>query len=164
MDVNVDIGNTQVRCWGVNILYHCNGFCIMLRDLIVYENCFIAGLFCMHLVKAFTQLQSRKLPNRCLLKHYTRDAKSFVEWDKNDVVKGRQGGNNEQMQFTKCVPIVMGIARAGSKTDYAYEETLQRANTLRVLIETIPANMTIATNTPDEGTELLEQMRTHLLS
>jgi hypothetical protein len=56
------------------------------------------------------------------------------------------------------------VGNAACESDYAYEETLQRANILRVLIETIPAKVTIATDTPDEGTKLQEQMRTHLLS
>jgi hypothetical protein len=38
----------------------------------------------------------------------------------------------------------MGIARAGSKSDYAYEEALNRATELQALIETIPANVTKA--------------------
>jgi hypothetical protein len=45
IDVNVDIGNTMVCCQVVNVLYHCKGFCIMLRGLIVYEICFVAGPF-----------------------------------------------------------------------------------------------------------------------
>jgi hypothetical protein len=41
----------------------------------------------------------------------------------------------------------MGITRVGSKSEYAYEEALERSKTLRNLIETIPANVTTATNT-----------------
>jgi hypothetical protein len=38
--------------------------------------------------KVFTQLLIRKVPNKYILKCYTRDGRSFVEWDRNDVVKG----------------------------------------------------------------------------
>jgi hypothetical protein len=101
----------------------------------------------MHLVKVFTHLQVDKIPGKYILKWYTRGARYVVEWDRNDVVKGGVDGNNEQMRFAKLVPIVMGIARAGSKSEYAYEEALERSTTLRNLIETIPANMTKATDT-----------------
>jgi hypothetical protein len=40
-----------------------------------------------------------------------------------------------------------GIAKAGSKSEYAYEEALERSKTLRNFIETIPTNVTTATNT-----------------
>jgi hypothetical protein len=98
----------------------------------------------MHLVKAFTHLQIKKIPIKYILKRYTWNARSYVEWDKNDMVKGGLGANQEQMWFTKLVPVVMGIARAGSKSDYAYEEALNRATELQALIETIPANVTKA--------------------
>jgi hypothetical protein len=62
------------------------------------------------------------------------------------VVKGGRNGSNEQMRFAKLVPVVMGIARAGSKSKYAYEEALKRSKTLRNLIETIPANVATTTN------------------
>jgi hypothetical protein len=101
----------------------------------------------MHLVKPFTQLQITKILREYILKWYTRDARSFVEWDRNDMVrndmvKGGVDRNDERMRFAKLVPAVMGIARAGSKSEYAYEEALQRAKELRVLIETIPPNIT----------------------
>jgi hypothetical protein len=85
----------------------------------------------MHHVKTFTQLHARKIPSAYKLKRYTRDARSFVEWDRNDRSKGRQDGNREHMRVTKHVPVVMGIARAGTKSDYASD-----------LIDSIPANVT----------------------
>jgi hypothetical protein len=108
----------------------------------------------MHLVKAFTQLHIKKIPNVYILKRYTRDARSFVEWDRNDVVKGGQDGNREEMQFAKLVPVAMGITRAGTKSDYACEEAYERATALRALIETIPANVTTTAAAPDEGTDV----------
>jgi hypothetical protein len=104
----------------------------------------------MHLVKPFTQLQITKIPREYILKWYTRDARSFVEWDRNDMVKGGVDRNDERMRFAKLVPAVMGIARAGSKSEYAYEEALQRAKELRVLIETIPPNITTTTTITNE--------------
>jgi hypothetical protein len=47
------------------------------------------------------------------------------------VVKSGQDGDNEQMRFLKLVPVVMGIARAGNKSNYVYEETLRQAKPVR---------------------------------
>jgi hypothetical protein len=88
----------------------------------------------------------KKIPSKYILKRYTRGARSVVEWDRNDMVKGGHDGSNEHMRFAKLVPVVMGIARAGSKSEYEYEEALERSKTLRNLIETIPANVTTTTD------------------
>jgi hypothetical protein len=56
--------------------------------------------------------------------------------------KGDQDGNIEDMRFTKLVPVVMGIASVGTKSDYACEEAYEKAMDLRALIESIPANVT----------------------
>jgi hypothetical protein len=50
----------------------------------------------MHLVKAFTQLQIKKIPSKYILKCYSRDASSIVGWDKNDMVRGGQDGSEEE--------------------------------------------------------------------
>jgi hypothetical protein len=49
----------------------------------------------MHLLTAFTQLQIKKILSKYILKCYTRDARSYVEWDRNDVVQGGSNGNDE---------------------------------------------------------------------
>lgn len=42
------------------------------------------------------------------------------------MVKSGQDGDNGQMRLSKLVPVVMGIARAGNKSNYVYEETFER--------------------------------------
>jgi hypothetical protein len=71
----------------------------------------------MHLVKAFTQLQIKKILSKYILKRYSRDAWSIDGWDRNDIVRGGRDGSEEETRFTKLVPLMMGIARAGSKSD-----------------------------------------------
>jgi hypothetical protein len=106
----------------------------------------------MHLVKAFTQLHVMKIPNVYILKRYTRDARSFVEWDQNDMLKDGQDGNREEMRFAKLVPVVMGITRVDTKSDYACEVAYEKSTALRALIETIPANVTRSVPTGNERT------------
>jgi hypothetical protein len=95
----------------------------------------------MHLVKAFTQLQIKKILSKYILKHYSRDAQSIVGWDRNDIVRGGRDGSEEETWFAKLVPLMMGIARAGSKSDYRCDETWTRGTSLKELIETIPTNV-----------------------
>jgi hypothetical protein len=52
----------------------------------------------------------------------------------------------------KLIPVVMGITRVGSKSPYAYEETLKQATALRELIETIPSNVRTTEAQPTEWT------------
>jgi hypothetical protein len=96
----------------------------------------------MHLVKAFTQLHVRKIPSAYILKRYTHDAGSFVEWDRNDMPKDGQDGNREDMRFAKLVPVVMGIARVGTKSDYACDEAYEKSTALRDHIDSILVNVT----------------------
>jgi hypothetical protein len=103
----------------------------------------------MQLVKAFTQL-----PNVYILKRYTRDVRSFIEWDQNDMQKDGQDVNRADMRFAKLVPIVIGIVRANTKSDYACEEAYERSTTLRALIETIPVSVSRSAPTGDEGTDV----------
>jgi hypothetical protein len=154
VNIGANVGSGSIQ---VGVLQH-----YICLDAIVLcissdaSNClllFVTGLFCMHLARAFTHLQVRKIPNKYTLKRYSRDARSFVEWDRNDIVKGGRDGNEEQMRFDKLIPIVMGIARAGSRSDYAYNETVKRATKLRCLIETIPANVTTESDVVDENND-----------
>jgi hypothetical protein len=108
----------------------------------------------MHLVKVFTQLHVRKIPNGYILKQYTHDARSFVEWDRNDMLKNGQDGNIEDMRFAKLVPVIMGIARAGTKSDYACEEAYEKSTTVRALIESISVNVTRSVPTGNEGADV----------
>jgi hypothetical protein len=87
---------------------------VMINCLI----CSTVGQYCMHLVKAFTHLQVEKIPSKYILKCYTRGVRFVVEWDRNDVVKGGHDESNEEMRFAKLVPVVMSIARVGSKSEY----------------------------------------------
>jgi hypothetical protein len=58
------------------------------------------------------------------------------------MVRGRSNGNQEQMcSVISLIPIVMGIARAGSKSPYAPKKTLKRVDALSELIDTIPSTV-----------------------
>jgi hypothetical protein len=43
------------------------------------------GLFCMHVIKPFTHLQVQSIPEKYILRRYTRNARSVVPWDRHNV-------------------------------------------------------------------------------
>ena len=49
----------------------------------------------MHILKVFTQLQLEEIPAKYILKRYTKDARSKVEWEKHDVVQVGPKGNTD---------------------------------------------------------------------
>jgi hypothetical protein len=108
----------------------------------------------MHLTKAFSQLHVRKIPNGYILKRYTHAARSFNEWDQNDMPKDGQDRNMEDMRFAKLVPVVMGVARAGTKSDYACEEAYEKSTALQALIESMSANVTWSVPTSNEAADV----------
>jgi hypothetical protein len=58
------------------------------------------------------------------------------------MVKGGRDDNQDQMRFAKLIHVVMGIARTGSRSDYAYQLALEKSNELKNLLETVPINAT----------------------
>jgi len=58
----------------------------MVIVLIICTKLIISGLFCAHLIKAFTYLQIENIPSEYIKKRYTRDPRMMVTWDRNDIV------------------------------------------------------------------------------
>jgi hypothetical protein len=116
-----------VSCEGLQHYISYTSLQLSLRILLI-EICLISGQFC--------------------------DARSFIEWDPNDMPKDRQDGNKEDKRFAKLVEAVMGIARVGTKSDYACEEAYEKSTALRALIERIPVNVTRSIPLGNEGTDV----------
>ncbi|KAL6644101.1 hypothetical protein ACP70R_018867 [Stipagrostis hirtigluma subsp. patula] len=132
----------KVHCDKVRGEYRCECMC--------WEH---TGLFCSHLIWAFTHLQVGKIPGHYILKRYTRDAMSVVEWDRHDIPDTGPSGTTQQMRLLKLIPIVMAATRSGSRSDYAFEETMRRVNEMRQVIDTIQADGAEQSNTAQEGSD-----------
>ncbi|XP_039816252.1 protein FAR1-RELATED SEQUENCE 5 isoform X8 [Panicum virgatum] len=96
------------------------------------------GLFCMHIIRAFTQLQVRKIPEKYILKRYTRDAREEVMWDRHDGVRIGAQASKEQCRTSKLLPKLMRLGKVGSKSDRAYEETNRQLDKITPGIELFP--------------------------
>ena len=92
----------------------------------------------MHIIRAFTYLQVRRIPERYILKSYTRDAKEEVTWDRNDGVRIGAQANKEQCRMSKLLPKLMRLGRVGSKLDHAFEEANRQLDKITPGIELFP--------------------------
>ena len=92
----------------------------------------------MHIIRAFTHLQVRRIPERYILKRYTRDAKEEVTWDRHDGVRIGAQANKEQCRMSKLLPKLMRLGRAGSKSDHAFEEANRQLDKITPGIELFP--------------------------
>ena len=72
----------------------------------------ISGMFCPHLLKAFTHLQITSIPAKYVLKRYSRDARFFIMWDRHDIVTMGPNYTTEQSRTTKLVELAMAVVRA----------------------------------------------------
>jgi hypothetical protein len=77
----------------------------------------------MHIIRAFTHLQVRKIPEKYIRKRYTRDARQEVPWDRHDGVRIGPAASQEQTRMSKLLPKLMKLGRAGSRSDRACQET-----------------------------------------
>jgi hypothetical protein len=88
----------------------------------------------MHVIKAFTHLQVKSIPEKYILRHYTRNARSVVPWDMHDVWVATHA-DTEQTRMSKLLPKLMCLGRAGSKSDRAYTETARQIDMITPGIE-----------------------------
>jgi hypothetical protein len=77
----------------------------------------------MHVIRAFTHLQVKKIPEKYILRRYTRDARQEVPWDRHDGVRIGPTASREQTRMSSLLPKLMKLGRAGSRSDRASEET-----------------------------------------
>ena len=89
----------------------------------------------MHIIRAFTQLQVRKIPEKYILKRYTRDAREEVMWDRHDGVRIGAQASKEQCRMSKLLPKLVRLGRAGSESDHAIEEANRQLDKITPGIE-----------------------------
>lgn len=109
----------------------------------------------MHIIRAFTHLQVRKIPEKYILKRYTRNAREEVPWDRHDAVRIGAEASKEQTRLSKLLPMLMKLGKAGSKSDRAYDETL------RLLKQIIPGVEMFQRRNDDESTEPAASTNVH---
>ncbi|CAO2208238.1 unnamed protein product [Urochloa humidicola] len=107
-----------------------------------------AGMFCVHVIRVFTHLQIRRIPEEYILKRYTRNARKEVPWDRHDGVRIGPEASKEQTRLSKLLPLLMRLGRAGSRSDRAYDETV------RLLEKITPGIEMIQRSADDDFTEI----------
>jgi hypothetical protein len=75
---------------------------------------FLAGLFCVHLLRAFMQLQVDKIHLRYIPKRYTGFARKDLEFDRCDLRQVGEDGNTQSYRTTLLITKAMQVVRAGN--------------------------------------------------
>jgi hypothetical protein len=114
-------------------------------------NFIVTGLFCPHLIKAFTHLQITNIPSDYIMKRYTRDARTMVPWDRHDIVPTGLGCESDQYKTKKLVEVAMAAVRACRKTRLGFEQGCERLTALAEWGESVardiePVHMADCTN------------------
>jgi hypothetical protein len=88
----------------------------------------------MHVIKAFTHMQVKNIPEKYILRCYTRNARSVVPWDRHDV-RVATHADTEQTRMSKLLPKLMCMGRAGRKSDRSYAMTVRHIDMITPGIE-----------------------------
>ncbi|CAL4906891.1 unnamed protein product [Urochloa decumbens] len=110
-----------------------------------------AGLFCMHIIRAFTHLQVRRIPESYILKRYTRDTRQEVEWDRHDGVRIGGHASKEQTRLSKLLPKLMKLGRAGSRSDRACTEVNRLLDKITPGVEMFPRSIDHESSDPGQS-------------
>ncbi|XP_066320520.1 protein FAR1-RELATED SEQUENCE 5-like [Miscanthus floridulus] len=115
-------------------------------------------LFCMHIIRAFTHPQVRKIPEKYIRKRYTRSARQEVTWDRHDGVLIGPAASQEQTRMSSLLPKLMKLGRAGSRSDRASQETNRQLDKIIPGIEMFPRRM--ENGSPGSGLSATESVAT----
>nr|XP_034592503.1 protein FAR1-RELATED SEQUENCE 5-like [Setaria viridis] len=88
------------------------------------------GLFCTHLIKAFTYIQIDNIPAEYIMKRYTRSARTMVMWERHDIVTSGPGYKSNQYKTKKLIEIAMAAMRACRKISLGFEKGCEQLSAL----------------------------------
>ena len=100
----------------------------------------ISGMFCPHLLKAFTHLQITSIPAKYVLKRYSRDARFFIMWDRHDIVTMGPNYTTKQSRTTKLVELAMAVVRACCRSATGFDRGCDDLAALAMWAEAIPGD------------------------
>jgi hypothetical protein len=102
---------------------------------------FLAGLFCVHLLRAFMQLQVDKIHMRYIPKRYTRFARKDLEFDRSDLRHVGEDGNTQSYRTTLLITKAMQVVRAGNMSAQACERGLELLDIACKELQQIPPDI-----------------------
>ncbi|BAT16757.1 Os12g0287550 [Oryza sativa Japonica Group] len=99
------------------------------------------GLFCPHLLRAFVHVQVEKIPHTYVLRRYSREAKSDVNFDRRDrPIAGLDGVKLSNR--TKVLSLdAQQLVKWGRRSSVAFERATSVMKGLRNQLEEIPADV-----------------------
>ena len=82
-------------------------YCLLRVDLFVSA----AGLFCLHLCKSLDHLQVERIPEKYILKRYTKNAKSNQTFDRRDYTSFAPDRSSMLFRHTLLLKEAMDLVR-----------------------------------------------------
>jgi hypothetical protein len=117
---------------------------------------FLAGLFCVHLLRAFMQLQVEKIHMRYIPKRYTRFARKELEFDRSDLRHVGEDGNTQSYRTTLLISKAMQVVRAGSMSAQACQRGLELLDIACKELQQIPPDIGPSAGKRGESPRLVE--------
>ena len=100
-----------------------------------------AGLFCVHLLRAFINVQVDKIPREYIFKRYTRFARREVDFDTSDKLLTGEDGNTQSYRTKTLIPKALKAVRSGSMSNAAYRRLLEVLEDVTKEIDNIPPDI-----------------------
>jgi hypothetical protein len=102
---------------------------------------FLAGLFCVHLLRAFMQLQVDKIHVCYIPKRCTRFARKDLEFDRCDLRLVGEDGNTQSYMTNLLITKAMQVVRDGNMSGQACERGLEGLDALCKELQQIPPDI-----------------------
>nr|XP_025883004.1 uncharacterized protein LOC112939687 [Oryza sativa Japonica Group] len=96
------------------------------------------GMFCPHLLRAFVHAQVEKIPHMYVLRRYTKQAKSDVNYDRRDRPMAGPDGVKESYRTKLLSYDAMQIVKLGRRSKVAFDRATAVLKGLRKQLEEIP--------------------------
>lgn len=81
------------------------------------------GLLCVHLLRAFIHVQLEKIPEKYILRRYTKYARQEVGFDTHDKLPAGEDGVKQSYRLKRLASKAMAAARSGVMSEAAVQNT-----------------------------------------
>lgn len=101
----------------------------------------VAGLLCVHLLRAFVEVHVQKLSCKYILNRYTRFSRSEVNFDMNDKLLTGEDGFTQSYRTKTLIPKAMKAVRSGSMSDAAHKRLVEILENATKELDNIPQDI-----------------------
>ncbi|KAK3143056.1 hypothetical protein QOZ80_4BG0357340 [Eleusine coracana subsp. coracana] len=82
------------------------------------------GLFCVHLLRVFMQLNVKSVPATYILRRYSRNPHKLLPFDRNDLRLSGSDGTTHSLRTTELLTEAMGVVRAAAMSSVGRDRAM----------------------------------------